>query len=120
MFYQPELKKLYLTILSTGLDGIALEKFILANGSGGNGKGVINELVQEMLGNYAYVLPVNILLDPLKTGSNPELANMNNKRLVIAREPDRNLKFNCATIKEITGGSELMHASTIQTIQKLI
>ena len=32
---------------------------------------------------------------------------MNNKRLVIAREPDRNLKFNCATIKEITGGNEL-------------
>ena len=107
IFPQPELKKLYLTILSTGLDGIPLEKFVLANGSGGNGKGVLNELVQFMLGNYAYVLPVNILLGPLKTGSNPELANMNNKRLVIAREPDANLKFNCATIKEITGGSEL-------------
>ena len=85
IFSQPDLKKLYLTILSTGLDGIPLEKFILANGSGGNGKGVINELVQHMLGNYAYVLPVNILLGPLKTGSNPELANMNNKRFVIAR-----------------------------------
>ena len=107
IFSQPDLKKLYLTILSTGLDGIPLEKFILANGSGGNGKGVINELVQHMLGNYAYVLPVNILLGPLKTGSNPELANMNNKRFVIAREPDANFKFNCATIKEITGGSEL-------------
>lgn len=107
IFPQPDLKKLYLTILSTGLDGIPLEKFVLANGSGGNGKGVLNELVQFMLGNYAYVLPVNILLGPLKTGSNPELANMNNKRLVIAREPDANFKFNCSTIKEITGGSEL-------------
>ena len=107
IFPQPEIKKLYLTILSTGLDGIQLEKFILANGGGGNGKGVLNEFVQYMLGNYAYVLPVNILLGPLKTGSNPEIANMNNKRLVIAREPDRNLMFNCASIKEITGGTEL-------------
>ena len=98
---------LYLTILSTGLDGFPLEKFILANGSGGNGKGLLNEFVQYMLGNYAYVLPVNILLGPLKIGSNPEIANMNNKRLVIAREPDKDQKFNCSTVKEITGGTEL-------------
>ena len=30
---------------------------------------------------------------------------MKNKRPVIAREPDKNI--NCATIKEITGGTEL-------------
>jgi phage/plasmid-associated DNA primase len=59
------------------------------------------------LGDYSYVLPSEILLKPLKTGNNPEVANMNNKRLVIAREPDKNLLFNCATIKEITGGTEL-------------
>lgn len=107
IFPEPELKKLYLTILSTGLDGVPLEKFVLANGSGGNGKGLLNEFVQNMLGNYSYVLPVNILLGPLKQGTNPEIANMNNKRFVIAREPDRNLLFNCATIKEFTGGTEL-------------
>jgi phage/plasmid-associated DNA primase len=106
IFPQPELKKLYLTILSTGLDGFSLEKFILANGRGGAGEGVINELTQHMLGNYAYVLPSHILLKEMKTGSNPEVANMLNKRFVIAREPDRNLQFNCATIKEITGGAE--------------
>ena len=94
IFPQPELKKLYLTILSTGLDAVPLEKFILSNGGGGNGKGVLNEFVQYMLGNFAYVLPVNILLGPLKTGSNPELANMNHKRLIIAREPDKNLLCN--------------------------
>jgi hypothetical protein len=107
IFPDEDIKNLYLTILSTGLDGIPLEKFVIANGGGGNGKGLLNEFVQYMLGSYAYVLPVNILLGPLKTGSNPEIANMNNKRLVIAREPDRNLQFNCATIKEITGGSEI-------------
>ena len=108
IFPQPEIKKLYLTILSTGLDGLQLGKFVLANGSGGNGKGLLNELVQYLLGHYSYVLPANILLGAIKTGcSNPELANMNNKRFVIAREPDRNLLFNCATIKEFTGGDEI-------------
>ena len=107
IFPQPEIKKLYLTILSTGLDGIPLEKFVIANGGGGNGKGLLNEVVQHTLGRYAYILPVNILLGQLKTGSNPEIANMNNKRFVIAREPDKNLMFNCGTLKEILGGNEL-------------
>jgi putative DNA primase/helicase len=107
IFPQEDLKKLYLTILATGLDGINLEKFVISNGSGGNGKGLLNEFCMHMLGDYAYVLPVNILLGPLKTGSNPEIANMNNKRMVISREPDRDLKFNCSTIKEITGGDQL-------------
>ena len=123
IFPQPEIKKLYLTILATGLDGIPLEKFVLANGGGGNGKGLLNEFTQYVLGNYAYVLPVNILLGPLKVGNNPEVANMNNKRLVIAREPDRDLKFNCATIKEITGGTEinarLNHSNDTTTKLKL-
>ena len=107
IFPDEDIRDLYLTILSTGLDGIPLEKFILANGSGGNGKGLLNEFVMNLLGNYAYVLPVNILLNDLKNGSNPELANMNKKRLVLSREPDSNKNFNCATIKEITGGTEI-------------
>jgi phage/plasmid-associated DNA primase len=107
IFFQPEIKKLYLTILSTGLCGIPLEKIIIANGTGGNGKGLLNELAQHTIGDYAYILPSTILLQPLKTGANPELANLNNKRLVISREPDSKYKFNCSTLKELTGGTEL-------------
>jgi len=107
IFPQEDLKKLYLTILSTGLDGVPLEKFVLANGSGGNGKGLLNEFYHYVLGNYAYVLPVNILQGPLKTGSNPEIANMNNKRVVTAREPDSRTPLYTSTIKEVTGGNEL-------------
>ena len=107
IFIQPELKKLYLTLLSTGLDGIPLEKFVIANGGGGNGKGVLNELSSSLFGNYSYVLPVSILTSPMKTGANPEIANMNNKRFVISREPNVDFKINCSTIKEITGGCEL-------------
>ena len=61
----------------------------------------------EMFGDYGYVLPSNILLNTLKTGSNPELANCNFKRFVLVREPDDNHKLNCATIKELTGGNKI-------------
>ena len=108
IFPDPEIKKLYLTILSTGMDGKALELFVIANGSGGNGKGLLNEFVFNMLGNYAYILPSTILLNPLKSnGANVEVANANRKRLVIAREPDAKFKINTSTLRELTGGEEI-------------
>jgi len=58
-----------------------------------------------MFGNYGYVLPSNVILNPLKTGSNPEVANLKYKRFVIVREPDSAFKINCSTIKELTGGN---------------
>lgn len=108
IFFQPELKKLYLTILSTGMCGVPLEKFVIANGSGGNGKGLINELFQMMLGDYAYILPSSVILgNSIKIGGNPEIFNMNYKRAVICREPDAKSKINCATVKELVGGTQL-------------
>jgi P4 family phage/plasmid primase-like protien len=107
IFPDDDIKKLYLTILSTGLDGIPLEKFIIANGSGGNGKGLLNEFVFSMLGKYSYILPSAILLNNLKSGVNVEVASMDKKRLIIAREPDSKYKINTSTIKEITGGEEI-------------
>lgn len=102
-------RKLYLTLLSTSLLGKHLEKFTIANGNGGNGKGVINELALSLLGNYGYVANNAILLKPIKDGANPEIANMNFKRLIIYREPDTSLgqTINCSTIKELTGGDKI-------------
>lgn len=102
-----EIKVLYLTVLSTGLSGQTLEKFIVANGAGGNGKGVFNELALDTFGNYGYVLPSNVIMQPLKLGSNPEIANCNFKRFVVIREPDDNYKIYCSTIKEMTGGKDI-------------
>ena len=102
-----EEKDAYLTILSTGLLGITLERFTMVTGSGGNGKGVLNDLMLEMVGDYGYVIPPLILTMPFKSGSNPEAANMHNKRFVIGREPPKGSKMCSATIKEITGGDQI-------------
>ena len=60
-----------------------------------------------MLGNYCYILTSQVLTGPHKTGSNPELANRHNKRLIIFKEPDKDQKFNIATVKEIIGGANI-------------
>ena len=106
IFPHPDEKALYMTILATGLCGKTLEKFINANGSGGNGKGVINELAELMFGNYAYNCANAVLLNPIKDGNNPTVANMKHKRIIFYREPDttEQKKMNIATIKELTGG----------------
>ena len=107
IFPDKSVKDFYLTCLSLGLVGINKEKFIIANGSGGNGKGLLNELACLTFGSYSYVMPSNILLNPLKMGSNPEIANMEGKRIVFAREPDSKQQLCSSTIKELVGGSEI-------------
>ena len=108
IFPDDEIFKYYLHLMATCMYGVPIEKFFLANGGGGNGKGVINELLVELLGNYAYTAPNGVLLAPLKLGNCPEVAGMKNKRLIIYREPDAEQKKICfSTVKELTGGSKI-------------
>ena len=71
---------------------------------GGNGKGMINDLLLHALGNYGFIGNNSILFEASKTGSNPEKANIHKKRLVIFREPPENKKFENSIIKELSGG----------------
>ena len=41
-----------------------------------------------------------------KTGANPELANMNKKRMVVSSEPEDGTKIQMGITKEITGCNE--------------
>ena len=110
VFPDKDIRKYYLHMLATCMYGIPIEHFFLANGSGGNGKGVVNELMEEMLGNYAFTAPNQVLLQPLKLGNCPEVAGMKNKRMVIYREPnsdDSKSKICFATVKELTGGKKI-------------
>jgi len=104
IFPNVEERNLYLQILATGLDGRCLEKFIIANGGGRNGKGMLNDLFLHALGNYGLLGNNSILFETPKTGSNPEKAIIHKKRLVIFREPPAKNKFQNAIVKELTGG----------------
>lgn len=97
-------RKLYLQVLSTCMSGKCVEKFIIMNGKGGNGKGMIDDLLLNALGNYGMIGNNSILFETSKTGSNPEKSNIHKKRCVIFREPPENKKFENSVIKELTGG----------------
>lgn len=107
IFPNSKVRDHYLTILSTGLWGKQVEKIFNATGEGGNGKGVLNELMMSAVGDYGYVLPSSVLISEIKEGANPAIANLHNKRLVITSEPDSKKTINSSTAKAVTGNQTL-------------
>lgn len=93
----------YLEILATGLCGYQQEKFFVATGKGGNGKSLLNALMLSTAGKYAYTLPSEFVLSPIKTGANPEVANLDGVRFALTQEPKATRRIVCSVIKEITG-----------------
>jgi len=118
-----EVKSHYLERCSTGLCGLHIQSFNIAQGGGGNGKSVINSLQMKTLGNYAYKLPSSVLLQEIKEGGNPQVANMHKKRFVLVQEPNGNRKICCATMKEITGDKcinvRLLHSNKCGIVLEL-
>ena len=97
-----------MTALATGLEAKQIEILVLLIGSGGNGKGVLMELVGETMGQYYYIGNPDCLLGGgRKGGGNPEISNFHNKRLIRLTEPDANAKFNIATAKQLTGDQSI-------------
>jgi len=107
IFTIDSIKKYYMSILATGLYGEQIENLFIASGEGGNGKSLINSLMCNALGDYAYKLPSNVLLSDIKEGGNPQIANLDKKRFVLVQEPDGNKRINCSTMKELTGDKKL-------------
>ena len=93
----------YLQLMATGLGGHLLDKFIMANNSGGNGKNVIHDLIRTTLGNYSYKGSSITLQEQTQAGARPEIASMNKKRFILFSEPDAKKPLCGAVIKELTG-----------------
>ena len=107
IFPDRDVRDYYLSVLATGLSGIRMENIFISTGSGGNGKSLVNGMMMETLGEYSYKLPSAVLMDALKTGANPEVANLHKKRFVLAQEPPPNRPMCASTLKEITGDKGL-------------
>jgi len=99
-----EERECYERLLATGLSSVPLQKFIIFNGVGGNGKTLLNTQFLGALGGYAMIGNNAILTERNKTGANPEKANIHKKRFVVFREPSSRDVFQNSAIKELTGG----------------
>lgn len=102
-----EEKEYFCRILATSMCGIQVEKLFIFNGKGRNGKGVIDELLMNMLGDYGLDGNISVITDEKKGGSNVEFAELANKRLVVFKEPPENKGMNMASVKEITGSGKI-------------
>jgi phage/plasmid-associated DNA primase len=96
-----------MAVLATGLCGVTLQKFHICTGTGGNGKSILNSLALDCCGKYGYKLKPAILQEEIKTGANPEVANIHKKRFVVSQEPDKNKRLKSSTIKELTGDKDI-------------
>jgi len=124
IFPDEGVRKTYLSVLKQGMIGINAQKFVVANGSGGNGKGVLNELFLKTIGEYGCKGNINLITKPIPTGGCPELAQLHNMRFVLFQEPSENLKFIISVIKELTGGASckarMLYSNKTDCLLKLI
>lgn len=96
-------KDVFLKLLSTSLTGLRIKKYIIANGSGDNGKSGLYSLLKRTLGDYAYKINPKEVCQGKKDGFT--LNNIHKKRLVYAEEPDSETQIiDGSFIKDITGG----------------
>lgn len=108
IFTDPELRNYYKKVLATGLIGATPQKFIIANGHGGNGKGVIHSLMRATCGLYGLKGNADIFLNEKQRGANPEIANLHKIRFATFDEPASGKAINTSLLKEMSGGTEIM------------
>ena len=103
--------KTYMSVIVSALWGVMPEKIVFAFGEGRNGKSKFSDLMKAVLGinkKQGNGLAVDgnimeIMGARQNGGANPELAKLQDKRLVIFGEPEKDKKFNAAQIKLMTG-----------------
>ena len=87
------------------------EKFIVACGPGGCGKGTFFETIAAALGDYKETLPIDVLLSSgvygTGNGPTPELAKLPGKRIVLSSESGKGRKLDEAKVKLLTGGDTI-------------
>jgi phage/plasmid-associated DNA primase len=107
IFPKEEMRKTYISILRSGLSGERQEKLFMANGGGRNGKGLLNELMMETVGNYGQKLNMCVITDKIKGGANAEVSNLHKKRWVVANEPNDDEVIKAGNIKRLTGDERI-------------
>lgn len=96
-----------LKILASALLGYnKFEKFYVFTGKGGNGKGVIADLLRIAFGNYYYPADVCIYTKTRERVDQPipALVEGRCKRVWVSTEPEENQRLQVSVIKKVSGG----------------
>lgn len=109
----PELIDYVQTSIGYSATGKANEEVMfICNGSGGNGKSIFLECINEVLGDYASVIQIETLINTSSAQRDgaapaPDLASLNGKRFVMTTEPKKKVTIDDGIVKTVTGGTKL-------------
>jgi P4 family phage/plasmid primase-like protien len=104
------LREYVLTLLSSCLEGANREqKFYVMQGRGGNGKSMIELLMELTFGDYGTSLSTTVFTRkrPDSGAANPDIITVQKRRYIHTGEPDDNERINTAIMKAWTGGDRL-------------
>ena len=98
-------RKMLISVLRNGLSGVRPELFIILTGEGRNGKSLLVEWIQFLLGAYGMEGKITTLTEKPKSGAETELANQHKKPLVVYSEPEEAAleALRLSNIKLLTG-----------------
>ncbi len=96
-------------VLGASLIGKPLQKFFILLGEGANGKSTILETTKKVLGPLAGAVSPEMIMGyrPKGGGADPELLDLQGKRLVWTSETKDGAKLNIETVKQFTGNDTL-------------
>jgi putative DNA primase/helicase len=97
--------KRYLGYCCTGFTTEQVLVFLY--GTGANGKGVFINTVSKILGDYAVVAPMELLIASNNERHPTEIAKLLGARLVTAQETTKGRRWDETKIKNLTGGDKL-------------
>lgn len=92
------------------------EEFYVFTGSGGNGKGVIADLLKTVFGDYYLSVDSTLFTKPLERKDQPipALVEARGKRIVMTSEPEGDDKLQGGLLKKISGG-DMIEARTLNS-----
>ncbi len=115
---------LNLMIMASGLSGRNLEKFFVFNGSGRNGKSLLNSAMKLICGDYYCTANTAILTEDLRKKSSSEansaMVSLSKIRYCVFREPPKHLAIQNSTIKDLSGGGEIVARELFKKIQAVL
>lgn len=95
-----------------GITGLTIENiFVILFGHGRNGKSLLIETIQKVLGPLAGPIQAEMLLDQGRvknsSGPSPDIMSLRGRRLAFASETEQNHRFASSKVKWLSGGDSL-------------
>lgn len=107
-FPDPELRFYVKRVAGSALVGAQKDHALIIHfGTGRNGKGAFNRAIQHVLGDYAGVIHLSLLVQQTHSEHDTVLADLFRKRLAVASETERRVKLREASVKNLTGGDRI-------------